>query len=366
MRKLIAVLVGLVLLFGGLLVSSAQIPQVTVGCILIGPQNDGGWSQKHFEGCTSIAAAVGDNVQVVPPVESILDDQFEATARELIRNEGIDILFAASATYQPFINDLALEFPDVKFEFTDPQVVEPKPNVRGFYVRYYVGNYICGYGVGRMLALDQKRGRVLDEASVGVVSSFMFPLTVRNINAWVQGVRDGIGFDIPAKVLWLGDFSANPWFNPPAAAALANALVDGGAVALNTYLDDAGIIEVAQQRSADGDYPIYATGITVDLRSHGPDVNVCNAIVDWKDYYAGQVRKLLDGTWEPGFTWAPLLSVPLIEIGPLGEFVPASVRRELLELQYDIVTGKFTVLSQFTEEELLNSVEFLPGIEAGQ
>lgn len=358
-----------VLLFGvagGALSGFSHASQtVTVGCILIGPKNDGGWSQKHYEGCMSIAEAFGAQVRVVPPLEAILDDRFEEEARNLIRNEGVDILFAASATYQPFINDLALEFPSVKFEFTDPQVVKPKPNIRGFYVRYYEGNYVCGFAVGQMLALDQAEGRDFKDSFVGGVSSFMFPLTVRNINAWVQGVRDGLGWGIPAKFLWLADVSANPWFNPPEAAGLANSLVDGGAVALNTYLDDPGIIEVAQQRSTAGNR-IYATGITTDLRLHGPDVNVCNAIVDWQAYYKEEVAKVVNGNWEPGYTWAHLLSDPLIEIGPLGDFVPSLVRREVLLLSRDIVVGDFVVLGQFTEEELLNSVEFLPDIRAGQ
>jgi len=199
---------------------------VNVGFIYIGPTTDGGWTTSHDRGRLAVEAAFGDQVNVVF-VENVIEGDFEAEARRLILQEDLDILFGTSATYQEFIIDLADEFPEVKFEFTDPTVIEPKDNIRGYYVRYYEGNYVCGFGIGRMI---NAMGVDLEGKILGEVTSLKFPLTVRNTNAWVQGVRDGLGWAIPAKVLFLITQSENPWFNPPVANAFANALVDGGAL----------------------------------------------------------------------------------------------------------------------------------------
>lgn len=342
---------GVALVLGGLGFGQGDVTKV--GFIYIGPTTDGGWTTSHDRGRQAIEAAFGDRVQTVF-VENVLEGDFEAEARRMILQEGIKILFAASATYQEFIIDLADEFPEVKFEFTDPTVIEPKDNIRGYYVRYYEGNYVCGFAIGRLL---NAKGIDLKGKIIGEVSSLKFPLTVRNTNAWVQGVRDGLGFDIPAKVLWLISQSENPWFNPPVANAFANALIDDGALALNTFLDDPGIISVGEERG------VLTSGITADLREFGPQTNVCNAVVKWDDYYIGEVQKVIDGTWEPGVTWARLLSVPLVEVGSsIGKFVNTAVAEEVLSLQQQIASGAFRVLPQFSEEELLTSVEFLPGI----
>lgn len=355
MKKLLALsgilVLGLAFLLGGAGFSQGDVAKV--GFIYIGPTTDGGWTASHDNGRKAIEASFGDRVQTVF-VENVLEGDFEAEARRMVLQENIDILFATSATYQEFIIDLADEFPNVKFEFTDPTVVEPKDNIRGYYVRYYEGNYVCGFGMGRLL---NAKGIDLSGKILGEVSSLKFPLTVRNTNAWVQGVRDGLGFDIPAKVLWLISQSENPWFNPPVANAFANALVDDGAIGLNTFLDDPGIISVGEERDA------LSAGITADLREFGPSTNVCNSVVKWDDYYIGQVQKIIDGNWESGFTWARVLSVPLVDISPsIGEFVDEVVVQEMLSLQQRIAAGKFRVLPQFSEETLLTSVEFLPGI----
>ena len=326
---------------------------VKVGLILIGSSKDQGWSQTHYENMKTAVESFDGKVELVFE-EEVLDPMFPEAARDMVLFDKVDIIFAASATYQGAIIELADEFPDVKWEFTDPTVVEPKQNVRGYYVRYYEGNFLCGVAVGRVLRAS---GISLEGKLVGVVSSIPFPLTVRNANAAAAGVRYGLSYDIPAKVSWLGFVSENPWYNPDQEASLGHALVDGGAVALSSYLDSTAVIEVAEGRG------VLSWGITRDNTPFGPGTNVGNSIVDWTDYYKDRIQKVIGGTWDPGSTWAHLLSTPRIELGPLGDFVSPEFVQEILYLQEKISTGEFVVLPQLTEEELLTSMEYLEGVE---
>jgi len=348
-RWMIGLVAGFVLILGLAVVS---LGTTRVGLILVGSIHDQGWSQTHYE---DMVAAVDsfDDVELVVQ-EEVLDPMFPQVARDMILSDQVDIIFAASATYQGFISVLADEFPDVVWEFTDPTVIEPKPNVRGYYVRFYEGNFLAGVAVGRYL---QQTGVPLDGKIIGIVSSIRFPLTVRNANAAIAGVRYGLGSDIPGKVAWLGSISDNPWYNPEQEAMLARTLIADGAIALNSYLDSTAVIEVAEEMG------VLSWGITRDNTPFGPTTNIANSIVDWTAYYKDRIQRVIDGTWDAGSTWAHMLSTPTIELGPLAGFLTLDIAREIWDLQEKIASGEFVVLPELTEQELLTSMEFLPGIE---
>ena len=341
--------VGLIVVLCASVLAEAK---TTVGLILIGSIHDQGWSQTHYENMLAAVEICGDDVELVIQ-EEVWDPMFTEVARDMILSDNVDIIFAASATYQGFISVLADEFPEVMWEFTDPSVVEPKDNVRGYYVRFYEGNFIAGVAVGRLLA----KSSLPDDSIVGLVSSIAFPLTVRNANAAIAGVRYGLGSDIPAKVAWLGSVSDNPWFNPEQEALLARTLISGGAVALNSYLDSTAVIEVAE------DLSVLSWGITRDNTPFGLTTNVANSVVDWTAYYADRVQRLINGTWDAGSTWAHMLGEPRIELGPLAGFLTLDIAREIWTLQEEIASGDFVVLSELSELELLTSMEFLPGLD---
>jgi simple sugar transport system substrate-binding protein len=342
--------VGLML---ALTLSIAGLATTKVGLILVGSIHDQGWSQTHYENMLAAAGSFGGEVEVIVQ-EEVLDPMFPEIARDMILSDGVDIIFAASATYQGFITVLADEFQEVMWEFTDPTVVEPKPNVRGYYVRFYEGNFLAGVAVGRLL---KQSGMALDGKSIGMVSSIPFPLTIRNVNAAIAGVRYGLGSDIPGKVTWLGSVSENPWYNPEQEALLARTLIDGGAIALNSYLDSTAVIEVAEEQG------VLSWGITRDNTPFGPTTNVANSIVDWTAYYTDRIQRLIDGTWDAGSTWAHMRGTPTIELGPLAGFLTLDIAREIWDLQDKIATGEFVVLPELTESELLTSVDYLPGVE---
>jgi len=363
-RSFAAVVLGALCLSSVLGMGAAATEDVTVGIILVGSRSDAGYSQQHAEDI-STAAEVAD-AKLLPIIDDVGEDAdlFERAVRSQIA-QGADIIFAASATFQTFLAELALRFPDVKFEFTDAQVVDPVDNLRSYYGRFYQGNYVVGYAMGRQLALDEVAGRDLSEANVGLVSSTPFPLAIRNAYAVIQGVRDGLGWDIPARVLWLASVSPeNPWYNPDEERALTQKLIDDGAVAIHTYLDSpAPVWEVQEQKNDDAGWPLYVSGAKRDYRDQGPDVAVGFTYGNWEDYYAKQILAVAESTWEPGSTWATIGEVPRVIISPMGEFVSDEVQAEVLELTDKIAAGELVVLEEFSEQELLELMELPEGTE---
>ena len=88
-----------------------------VGMILVGPRNDGGWSQAHYEGGLYVAEKV-EGVTFLEPQENINagnpDVPFDVAIRTLV-DQGANIIFTASDEFEEDTAIVATEYPDVTF-----------------------------------------------------------------------------------------------------------------------------------------------------------------------------------------------------------------------------------------------------------
>ena len=95
--------------------SNAGIEELVVGFIYVGPKDDFGYNQAHAEG----AAAMVANVPGISIVEEASVPETTAVAetmRSMIEIDGAKVLFPTSFGYfDPYILELAAEFPDVQF-----------------------------------------------------------------------------------------------------------------------------------------------------------------------------------------------------------------------------------------------------------
>jgi basic membrane protein A len=98
--------------------ASVQIPDIeegkfNVAMVLIGPHDDGGWSQAHYEGLQYVCENVPDThvayVELVP--EGAASEQvFRSLARK-----GFDFIIGTSFGYMDYMATVADEFPDTTF-----------------------------------------------------------------------------------------------------------------------------------------------------------------------------------------------------------------------------------------------------------
>lgn len=98
--------------------SGLQIPEAVEGkfnvaMVLIGPHDDGGWSQAHFEGlqyvCENVADAHVAYVELVPE-----GADSEQVVRSLAR-KGFDLIIGTSFGYGDAMEIVADEFPNATF-----------------------------------------------------------------------------------------------------------------------------------------------------------------------------------------------------------------------------------------------------------
>ena len=98
---------------GGFQIPAVENGKFNVAMVLIGPHDDGGWSQAHYEGLLYIEENVPDvNIAYVENVPEGADSEqvFRALARK-----GFDLIFGTSFGFGDPMEIVAGEFPDTMF-----------------------------------------------------------------------------------------------------------------------------------------------------------------------------------------------------------------------------------------------------------
>jgi basic membrane protein A len=96
-----------------------QIPDIqegkfNVAMVLIGPHNDGGWSEAHYEGLEWIQANMADvHTAYIENVPEGTDS--EQVFRSLSR-KGFDLIFGTSFGFMDPMETVAAEFPDTTYQ----------------------------------------------------------------------------------------------------------------------------------------------------------------------------------------------------------------------------------------------------------
>ncbi len=172
----------------------AQDP-VKVGFVLVGPKNDGGWSQHHYESAKKMEAHFGDKIEMVVQ-ESVPEGADAERVMTQMALSGVDIIFTTSFGYMDPTINVAAKFPDVKFEHATGY--KTAPNVGNYSARFYEGRAVMGHLAGKMTKSN----------IVGYIASFPIPEVIRGINSSFIHARKA-NPDIEMNVVWI--FT---WFDP--------------------------------------------------------------------------------------------------------------------------------------------------------
>lgn len=186
--------------------------EFTVGMVLVGPINDGGWSQAHYEGGRYVEQNVpGVNFVYVDKVNP--GDRPNVTVEQVVDelvNQGADMIITNSADFQDGTNQAALNHPDVEFVHISGDAVlngTALANLRNLMGQMEYGKMMAGCAA----ALETQTGAI----------AYLGPLinaeTRRLVNAAYLGAkycwenyRELPADELSFKVTWIGF-----WFNIP-------------------------------------------------------------------------------------------------------------------------------------------------------
>ena len=206
-----------------------QIPDVekgkfNVAAVLIGPHDDGGWSQAHYDGLTYLEKNVPNTH--VAYVENVPEG---AEAEQVIRGlarKGFDLILTTSFGYMDPTATVAEEFPNQTFIHVSGFKSNNK-NFGNLFGAMEDMKYLAGMVAGSRAKKD-------GNTKLGYIATFPIPEELRLGNAFALGMKK----TCPACTLdvrWI-----NTWHDPVVEKEAAASLFDGGAQVVFTGADTPG------------------------------------------------------------------------------------------------------------------------------
>jgi basic membrane protein A len=263
---------------GGFEIPVTQKNKFNVAMVLIGPHDDGGWSQAHYEGLEYVQENVEDvHTAYIENVPEGADS--EQIFRSLSR-KGFDLILGTSFGYMDAMEIVADEFPDIAYI----HISGYKSNMENF------GNLFGAMENMKYLAgmLAGSRAKLDGNPKLGYMATFPIPEEIRLGNAIALGMKETCP-ECTMDVRWI-----NTWHDPVVERDAAASLFDAGAQVVFTGADTPAVADVAQEKGK--------WGITYDwYGSCKVDACLTAPYWIWGPVYAEITEGVRDGTYEVGW-----------------------------------------------------------------
>lgn len=282
----------------------AQDEEFIFGLIMVGPFDDNGWSEAHFEA----GLYVEENV---PGARMIWIDKFnaadspeltmEAVVEDFV-SQGAQLVIANSDDMKEDITAVAPMYPDVTFIHISGDGVltgEAPDNLGNIMGRMTYGKMIAGCAA----ALKTQTGRI----------GYLGPLINHETRRLAASAYLGAQYcyenyrgmnpdELEFAVTWIGF-----WFNIPGVTLdpteVANDFFNGGADVVISGIDTTEALVVAGQLAAEGEQ-VWAVPYDFEgACNEAPEVCLGVPYFNWGPAYVDTIEAVMDGTWEPSWDW---------------------------------------------------------------
>jgi simple sugar transport system substrate-binding protein len=303
MTRQLFIFSSVLLLLVGLIAPAASQDEFVFGVVLVGPRNDRGWSQSHFEGAEYVEANFPGARKLV--FESLnTADAPETTLMEVVTemvDSGAQLIFTTSDAFEEDTNTVAAAYPDVTFvNITGSNVLHGAPE--------NVGNFNGMMEAPRAIA-GCAAGLATETGQIGYLGALINDETRRLANSSYLGARycyenyaGGDPDELVFNVTWIGF-----WFNIPGVTLdpteVANEFFNSGADVIISGIDTTEAIVVAGQRTAEGQRAFAIPYGNAGGCSEAPDACLGVAYYNWGPAYMDTVQRVADGTWEQEWVW---------------------------------------------------------------
>jgi simple sugar transport system substrate-binding protein len=274
------------------------------GLVLVGPENDRGWSQAHYEGAQYVVENVpGTSFVHFPSLNPA--DAPETTLLDVVTemvDQGAQVIFTTSDAFEEDTSVVAEQFPEIVFiniSGDDALTGEAPPNLGNLMGQMEYGKLIAGCAAG----LTTETG------NIGYLGPLINGETRRLASSAYLGARycyenyRGLNpDDLTFTITWIGF-----WFNIPGVTLdpteETNSLFDNGADVVMSGIDTTEAIVVAGQRAAQGETVFAVPYDYLGSCDLAPEVCLGVPYFHWGPDYASIVQAVMDGMWQQSWDW---------------------------------------------------------------
>jgi simple sugar transport system substrate-binding protein len=284
--------------------------QFVFGMILVGPQNDHGWSQANYEGGKYIQDQLGAKMIVIDKVNPA--DRPNTTVPQVVSDmidQGAQLIFATSDDFKFGIIQAAQEHPDVPMIFTSGDTAWPEAQGNDYKPKLTnLGNVMGKMEYGKMIA-GCAAALTTQTGKLGYLGPLTNAETLRLANSVYLGARycwQNYRHQDPSKlqftVKWIGY-----WFNIPGQTQdptqVANDFFDSGVDVVVSGIDTTEALVRAGQRAASGE-KVWAIPYDFKGACAGYE-SVCLGVpyFNWGPAYLNVAKSVIDGTFKTQFQW---------------------------------------------------------------
>lgn len=305
-RRVVSLLLVLSILLVSIGMISAQEDEFIFGMVLVGPQDDRGWSQAHYEGGLYIEENLDGARMLV--FESLNPaDTPEVSLRDVVDifvDEGAQVIFTTSDAFEEDTSALAGDYPDVTFinvSGDDVLLETAPPNVGNVMAQIEWPRLIAGCAAGLTTETGQiaylgplinaETRRVSSSAYLGAQHCY------NNYNPLAESTP------LTYEVTWIGF-----WFPIPGvtldATEETNAFFDRGFDVVMSGIDTTEMVTVAQSRTEEGESVFSMPYNSPAGCGVGEDSCLGVPYYNWGPAYLDIVEDVVAGEWEQDWNWA--------------------------------------------------------------
>ena len=318
---------------GGFEIPDVEKGKFNVAMVLIGPHDDGGWSQAHYEGLMYVEENV-PNVHVAY-IENVPEGADSEQVFRALSRKGFDLIFGTSYGFMDPMETVAGEFPDTMYVHISG-IKSNGTNFGNLFGAMEVMKYLAGMLAGARAQMD-------GNPKLGYMATFPIPEELRLGNAIALGMRKTCP-ECTMDVRWI-----NTWHDPVIEKEAAASLFDAGAQVVFTGADTPASADVAQEKGKWGVTYDWSGSCKVERCLTAPYWN-------WGKVYASVAERVIAGTYTPGWDYfdADTGGLGLYgfmegeELTPGVAELPAEVVQEVRDLVAASLTGEFNRFDVFT------------------
>jgi simple sugar transport system substrate-binding protein len=293
---------------GAAAVAAQDEEPLKFGMILVGPEDDRGWSQAHREAGEYVEEQLGAEMILLDKVNTA--DRPELTVDQIARDmidQGAQLVFMTSDDMKDGAFLAAEQFPDVPMIWSSgDNAWEDGQDFRPDLAN--LGNIMGEMEYGKMIA-GCSAALASENGNIGYVGPLINDETRRLVNAAYLGASycwenyaGNDPADLTFAVNWIGF-----WFNIPGVTLdptlVSNDFVDGGADVLISGIDTTEALVVAGQRSAAGETVWAVPYDFVGACDGAPEVCLGTPWFNWGPSYLEVAESVVEGTYEATFQW---------------------------------------------------------------
>ncbi len=266
---------------GNFQIPTAEQGKFNIAMVLLGPHDDGGWSQAHYEGLQYVEKNV-PNVHTAY-VENVPEGADSEQVFRSLSRKGFNLIMGTSFGYMDPMETVSADFPNVTYIHLTGYKTN-KTNFGNLFGAMEDMKYLGGMLAG---ARAKKDG----QTKLGYMDTFPIPEELRLGNAFALGMRKTCA-DCTLDVRGI-----NTWHDPVKEKEGAASLFDAGADVVFTGADTPAPADVAQAKG-------NKWGITYDW---GGSCKVDRCLTtfywNWGPVYAKLAKGIIDHSYKVGYDY---------------------------------------------------------------